>query len=73
VATCKSCGAPIVWAFVPRTGRRMPVDADPVDDGNVILTRPSTSMAEAHVVAKGAGTHVSHFATCPQAAEHRRR
>jgi hypothetical protein len=61
----------------------MPVDAEPTDDGNVSLA-PGTSPRQtptATVVGKrlqadlfgdDSPRYTSHFATCPQAAEHRR-
>lgn len=36
--TCRTCRSAIVWAINDTTGRLMPLDALPVDDGNVILT-----------------------------------
>jgi hypothetical protein len=44
IASCRSCGAAVVWIVTP-AGKRMPVDVS---------------------------THVSHFATCPNAAQHRK-
>lgn len=72
--TCKSCGADIVWA-VTRKGRRIPLDPEPVQGGNVrIEARPGRTMALAVVVnATETGTHRSHFASCPNAARHRKR
>lgn len=67
-AKCRSCGAAIIWA-VTGNGKKMPVDAKPTTDGNLVLegTEPT-----AVYVDPGTGTHTSHFATCPHAAEHRR-
>lgn len=36
-AACSSCGAPIEWAVSER-GKRMRVDADPVTEGNILLS-----------------------------------
>lgn len=86
-AVCSSCGAPIVWCRT-LTGKRMPVDveADPVK-GNVLITeavhgRESGLMAitlsalnqDARDAAKKHGVvlRTSHFATCPNADQHRR-
>lgn len=83
MSTCRSCGAPVVWA-VTTTGKRMPVDADPVDGGNVLLS-PAVSSGQAPtatVVGKAvqpnlfgddSPRYVSHFSTCPNAARHRQR
>lgn len=68
MSACKSCGAPIMWRKNRTTGRMVPVDTKPVDGGNVKLI----SATDVVIAGKGAGTHVLHFATCPDAAEHRR-
>ena len=57
-STCRSCGAEIVWVTTP-AGKQMPLDPH-------VLT----------VVADGGETvrgRVSHFASCPNAAAHRKR
>jgi hypothetical protein len=64
--TCSSCGALIFWARTTR-GNRIPIDANPVANGNLRLDG-----VEAHVVPIGQGTHVSHFANCPNAGKHRK-
>lgn len=76
-STCRSCGAPIVWA-VTKNGRPMPVDPDPTAGGNLLLVldpdprepplarHPLTTDVPPFVL------HLSHFATCPNAAEHRK-
>jgi hypothetical protein len=56
---CSSCGAPIVW-FRTKAGKRMPVD------------EASTQSTDAeHQL--DLSRHRSHFATCPNADQHRRR
>lgn len=70
---CRSCGAAIVWAYTA-SGRRMPVDAEPVDDGTLKLS-PRVGQLHVFVV----GPHPSepryraHFVTCPDADGWRRR
>lgn len=54
---CRSCQASIVWMKTAR-GANMPVDADSVDEGDDLFDHTR---------------HVSHFATCPNAAQHRKR
>jgi hypothetical protein len=49
----------------------MPVEADG-ETGNVVIGRSLLNEPVAFVVEPGEGTHVSHFATCPQAKEWRR-
>ena len=79
MSVCRSCGAPVVWA-VTVTGAMMPVDRDPVDGGNIDLVHSgdASGTPTAHVLSEsqptlyGGDRYVSHFATCPNAAEHRR-
>lgn len=73
--TCRShrCGAPIIWARSMATGKLMPVDAEPVADGNIVLTEDLLGEITA-VIEPGATAprHKSHFATCPDADRFRR-
>lgn len=61
MSACKSCGAPIVWA-VTLTGKRMPLDEKP--EKRFVLDRDGKCSL--------LYTYTSHFASCPQAAQHRR-
>jgi hypothetical protein len=81
-ATCKSCGAPILWTITER-GKRMPLDAAPTEDGTVevIGTAFGSSLGMSRVLsgdtltaarAARAPLRRSHFAHCPQADEWRR-
>lgn len=63
MSRCRSCGAEILWA-VTTSGKRMPVDATPEPYGNVQLETVD-GVLRASVVGHGDGTHVAHFATCP--------
>jgi hypothetical protein len=78
--TCRSCGARITWLKTPG-GKAIPVDEDPTDDGNILIDVEHCRLvarvygnAEA---AREAGAeelrYRSHFVTCPQAGEWRRR
>lgn len=81
-ATCQSCRAPIRWC-VTETGKAIPVDYTPRRDGNLVLVdhgdrvvasvAPSALPLLAPVTPITAVRYVSHFATCPHAARHRRR
>lgn len=53
---CRSCNAPIVW-FTTVSGKRTPIDADTVKPEDEVLDLKR---------------HTSHFATCPNANQHRR-
>lgn len=57
ITRCKSCRARIVWLKTV-TGKNMPVDADTVEADDETFD---------------SSRHVSHFATCPDANQHRRR
>lgn len=76
---CKhpSCQAEIVFARVMTTGNIKPFDAKPTPAGEWILERDLFGeLAAEHLPARlraGATLHTSHFATCPAAAEFRRR
>ncbi len=77
IRKCTGCNAPIVWAETS-TGRAMPVDADPVPDGNVLLF-PTIDRKWLAVVlgadeaqASRSERHKSHFATCPVASRFRK-
>lgn len=72
MSRCKSCGAAIVWA---RTigGKRMPVDAEPSAGGSVVLHGDGTcTVVPLSGKPDGVSLHKSHFATCPNAEEHRK-
>lgn len=77
-ATCRSCSAPIIWAVVAQSGRRIPLDADEVPPKPPVAAynpesgrcRILTANDVAHVdvwAAHGVTYHKTHFATCPQA------
>lgn len=83
---CRSCGSPMVWAVVESSGKRMPLDPSPTDDGNVRVLRLSatTGAPLVEVVRKDQAQlgldesdsghrYRTHFATCPDAPSHRRR
>lgn len=80
--TCKSCKAAIAFVRLP-SGRRLPINPDPTDNGNVHITGSrNEDEPAARVISTQTGTlfdnaptttaYTSHFATCPQASQHRR-
>lgn len=80
-ARCRSCNATVVWAENSVTGKRMPVDPDPVEGGNIVETAAVSTSGHGgtpvvRVLGKGephgGPRFVSHFVTCPDAAQHRR-
>lgn len=70
MSTCKTCGAAVTWARTS-SGKSIPVDPEPRAGGNITLIDCGSHLA-ARVGPAGSGSHVSHFATCPQANGHRR-
>jgi hypothetical protein len=66
-SACRSCGAPVEWAETA-TGKRMPFDPP-------IVTVPALmpAMIDGRVVEDVDPATVSHFATCPDAKDWRRR
>lgn len=57
IVRCRSCRAMIIWFRTP-SGKNMPVDADTVEPEDDELDL---------------SRHKSHFATCPNAWQHRRK
>lgn len=78
LAACRSCHAPIIWA-TSKGGTAMPVDAEPVADGNVELTaQPGQWVGPVAVVLTapslfGLPLRKAHFTTCPEADTWRRK
>jgi hypothetical protein len=68
---CRSCGAPITWAITDQ-GKRMPLDAEPNPAGNVRLTLTNAVVLRKDEVYDGP-RFMPHWATCPNADQHRRR
>lgn len=66
MALCRSCGAVIIWAQT-ENGKRIPLDAES-EKRFVALCRIED---DTPVVALR-HTHLSHFATCPNASAHRK-
>ena len=77
---CSSCGGKIFWA-ITRTGKSMPVDAEPSESGPLVLNLRGGEFGKLHVEKFYAPKHgsadrrryTSHFSTCPNADEHRRK
>jgi hypothetical protein len=72
------CGAPVFWATTTR-GKAMPVDAEPADDGNVLITgdpeRPQATVVNPDQPPLGGWSgplYTSHFRTCPDAGNFRK-
>lgn len=79
VRSCRSCKAPVRWALTT-SGARMQLDAVAVEGGGWLVDGKDTDgrfvcrRVEPLLYQHGdAPRFVSHFATCPDAQEHRRR
>ena len=78
-ATCRGCGAPIVWIKTP-VGKAMPCDPAPVyykaapgGKDKIVTTRGEVVSCE--IVPGGEATDAGyrpHWATCPQAGQFKR-
>ena len=71
---CQSRGADIRFHKSVKTGNYMPIDDLPVEDGNIVIID-----GEAHTLCGDlfesmheGPRYMSHFATCPAAAKHRK-
>lgn len=72
MSACRTCGAEVVWAIWEKTGKRAPFNLAPVEGGNVLLLPGEPPAARFVGAAAGLPLFVCHFATCPDAEEHRR-
>lgn len=72
---CRSCEAPVRWVYTEK-GRRMPLDPDPYtgpEPTGLFVIRPGDiALAVPPDAFPGEPLYRSHFATCPNAASHRR-
>lgn len=72
---CRSCKAPILWCRTT-LGNLMPVDAEPVADGNIVLkdgTAHTLSKADLFEPMVDGPRYRSHYATCPDAQKYRKK
>lgn len=81
MAKCRSCGAEIIWIKMT-SGKNMPVDAKPITYRIAIPGATGTQKLitqDGRVVScffdpgSGLKGYTSHFATCPNANQHRRK
>jgi len=69
-AKCKSCGAFIFWITTP-SGKKTPIDANKSNGSAVWVLDANASGGLSWRLTSGVG-HASHFATCPNAEQHRK-
>lgn len=77
---CRSCGAPVRWAVTTANRKRMPLDPEPVPDGNVWVDHMEMGTPVVNVVLSHDEvprsvplTYQSHFVSCPQRDEWRKK
>jgi len=68
---CKTCGALIFWIVTP-SGKKAPIDANKSEGSSVWVLDANASGDLSWRLTNGIG-HASHFATCPNAEQHRRK
>ena len=70
--TCKSCKAKIVWCKTS-TGKSIPVDMYSLPESDKVLLIDRWRNGDNTPLMFNPQKHIAHFATCPNAAEHRRK
>lgn len=79
MSACKSCGAEVLWVKLIPMGRVNPLNPTPSRSGNIRML--GTRKAVAKVLGKAEletaalaseELYTSHFATCPNAKQHRK-
>lgn len=73
LAECSTCKAPILWARWALSGRAVPIDPTPVSSGNLALEAGRVHLYTDDDARLQRERFTSHFATCPDADQHRRR
>jgi len=68
---CATCHAEVDWV-VTQSGRRMPIDRKPAENGNIYLSDGGYATYCQGDCPEGKKRYLSHFVTCPHASEHRK-
>lgn len=74
--TCKGCGVQIQFGVHETTGKRIPIDTHAVDEGNIVWLdngRTVHVLTADEKITDRRPRYLSHFVTCPDRAEFRRR
>lgn len=72
MATCRSCGAEILWAESESTGKWVPLDATPTARGNLVLISGKVRPYGEADQRLHRDRYVSHFSTCADADDWRK-
>jgi hypothetical protein len=71
------CGAPMAWFKSEASRAPMPLDPDPVPDGNIVIRNGLAVVVGNDLMAptanEGEPRYKSHFATCPNAKKFRKK
>lgn len=76
---CTGCQAPIFWVYAYNSGRRCPINDKPVANGNIVIRDGQAVYLKPNLYdpscqpQPGEARYTSHFATCPDATEFRRK
>lgn len=71
-SVCRSCGKRITWVKTA-SGKAMPIDEEPVENGNLVIDNGVAVHVPPGSKQEGELLYVSHFATCKNKAQHRRK
>jgi hypothetical protein len=72
VANCTSCGAEILWIEM-ESGKPMPVNPEPLFESKAgMIYQPTALRRTGGKTLRNALVYQNHWATCPQADEHRK-
>ncbi len=74
ITTCKGCNREILWLTNVNTKKTSPIDFRPSVDGNILILEDEETyrIIKKDEVFHGE-LHTSHFATCPNASDFRRK
>lgn len=77
---CRGCLREMLWATVISTGKAIPLDPEPVENGNLVLAElaPGAALRVAYVsdvteLNPLAPRYQSHFVSCPNAGDFRKK
>ena len=71
-ARCKTCDAPLIWARFAESNKPVPLAAEPDPNGRTVFVGAGIVRVRGKNEPAPAGrSYTSHFATCPDADQHR--